>query len=91
MVLVPGGNLASLGEEGAESGAWMAIDGMVIGAGRIICFTVKFAFSGCSAGSVCVEEDTSSVLNTSDTGVAGNSCVGAMIVGVGGGLRGSTV
>jgi hypothetical protein len=64
---------------------------MVIGAGGVICFTLEIAFSGCSAGSVCVDEDTSSVLNTSDTGVAGKSWVGAMILGVGGGLRGSTV
>ena len=70
----------------------MAIDGIGMGAGgaaRVLCG------NGCSCSltlSVCVDEEISSVLNTGDIGVAGNSVVGTLIFGVGGGLSGcSTV
>jgi hypothetical protein len=58
-VLVPGGRIGALGDEGADVGACMAIEGTDIGAGG----GGLVGFSGTNSGSigesVCVAVDTS--------------------------------
>src|SRR5690242_667081 len=66
----------------------MAIDGIRIEAGGELRLFSTIRVSSFSLDSVCVDEDTSSVLKSGDTGVAGSSVVGMVILGVGGGLNG---
>jgi hypothetical protein len=88
-VLVPGGRIGALGDEGAEDGAWIAIEGIEIGAGGgALLGSSGVSIVACS-GSVCVDVDTTWV---SKMGERGGCVTGDIIVGVAGGLRGcSTV
>ena len=88
MVLVPGGRIGAFGDEGADVGAWMAIEGIVIGVGSGDFLGVSATASGSTIESVCVAVDTTSVCTTGDR-VAFSAGIG--ILGVGGGLSGSTV
>jgi hypothetical protein len=66
-VFVPGGRIGSFGEDGAEEGAWIAIDGIVMGGGGGV-FVLSVGgscglssicgFCGFSGASVCVEAET---------------------------------
>jgi hypothetical protein len=88
-VLVPGGRIGALGEEGADVGAWIVIDGIEIGAGGGALFGIPGEVSGSAGNSVWVAVDTSSFWKTGDEGTWSE---GNAIFGVGGGLSGrSTV
>jgi hypothetical protein len=50
--------MGSLGEDGAEEGAWIAIDGIAIGVGGGALLGSDGVSLGFSIGSVCVEIDT---------------------------------
>jgi hypothetical protein len=57
-VLVPGGRIGSLGEDGAEDGACIAIDGIAMDAGgEALLFSLGVSL-GSSIDSVCVDIDT---------------------------------
>jgi hypothetical protein len=65
-VFVPGGRIGSFGDDGAEEGAWMVMDGMVMGGGGVFLLSVGGSCGllsiggscGFSGASVCVEAET---------------------------------
>lgn len=62
-LLVPGGNMGSLGEEGVDDGAWIAMEGMVIGTGggaRVGAAGICGFCSDVSTGSVWVAMEATS-------------------------------
>jgi hypothetical protein len=84
------GRIGSLGDGGADVGAYIAMDGIDIGTGGGARFggdvEISAIVGGVSAsGSVCVEMDATSGLNIADRGVSGTA-----IVGVAGGLSGGS-
>lgn len=88
-VFVPGGRIGSLGDVGADVGAWMAIEGIEIGTGGGARLGGGGLAWGSSIVSVWVEADATSALKV---GVIGVSTIGLTTVGVAGGLKGcSTV